>query len=518
MSSQILTALGLESNPFPAGACSVHYFHTSATKRILDEFLYALTSRKGFLVLIGEVGLGKTSLLLQLLGALGRENLATAWIFNTVLSKDEILQAVARDFGLDVPPGSNISATIDILHQFFLENHRAGKNCAIIIDEAHNLDLSTLEVLRMLSNLELEGNKLVQILLVGQPELKARLWQPELRQLRSRINIFEELPHLSREETGGYVNFKFKSAGSQHELEGKALDMVYTASLGNLRMINLIMEKALYAMVALNERGITLAVVREALKDITPCQVEIAERMQRHRFRCAMWRTAAALVAVVIVSVAALFAFSRTPPLDLLRPAQRAAPATAKPAAAALPPHAATPPAPAPTDKSTAATDSSPAPTAELAATLDAFLPPLGLEALRGPLVEAAHTGRFGGVTAALPAGWMCAGLETLPPGRGAAYQAMDWNSVTGTGPAYVAFWRPKLVLDDYYPDYKGPEIRTLQGYLKRFGLYRRSIDGSVGSGTWRAVHAFQVQHGLQATGAPDAATQLWLEALAAEK
>jgi general secretion pathway protein A len=194
MDADIYAALGMKANPFPPGACKDPYYFTESAKRILDELHYGVAARKGFLLVIGEVGLGKTSLLLQFLPLLEKGELEVSWVFNTVLDKVELLGAVAKDFGLRIPRAANLTEIIDHLHQFFLKQAQNNKNCAIVIDEAHHLDNDTLELLRMLSNLELEGDKLVQILLVGQPELMTRLWSQELRQLRSRINIFIELP------------------------------------------------------------------------------------------------------------------------------------------------------------------------------------------------------------------------------------------------------------------------------------------------------------------------------------
>ena len=167
MSSEIYAALGMQANPFPPGACKDFYFQTEATKRILDELFYGITARKGFLVLVGEVGLGKTSLLLQLLPRLEQAGIRSAWVFNTILNKTELLAAIAKDYGLAVPPAPHLAELLDTLHTFFLKVHKDGSNCAIVIDEAHLLDFQAMEVLRMLSHLDLGGEKQVQILLAG---------------------------------------------------------------------------------------------------------------------------------------------------------------------------------------------------------------------------------------------------------------------------------------------------------------------------------------------------------------
>ena len=186
----IFAALDLEFNPFPIATSTEGYFHTRDTDLVLKELLYGIESRKGFLLLTGEVGVGKTSLILQLLAELAKLNVQFAWVFNTMLGKEELFIALARDFGLEVADGESISSTMDKLHKFFLAHNSRGVNCAIVIDEAHNLGPDSLEALRMLSNLEEGGVKLVQILLSGQPELLIRLQRPDMRQFLSRINIF----------------------------------------------------------------------------------------------------------------------------------------------------------------------------------------------------------------------------------------------------------------------------------------------------------------------------------------
>ncbi len=300
MSADIYAALGMKANPFPPGACKEPYYFTESAKRILDELHYGVAARKGFLLVIGEVGLGKTSLLLQFLPLLEKGELEVSWVFNTVLDKVELLGAVAKDFGLRIPRAANLTEIIDHLHQFFLKQAQNNKNCAIVIDEAHHLDNDTLELLRMLSNLELEGDKLVQILLVGQPELMTRLWSQELRQLRSRINIFIELPPLSKDETGNYVNFKLSTAGSQLRLDGKALGLVWTASKGNFRMINLIMEKTLHAVIAYNADRISPLLVNEALKEIAPVHIDVARELNRARMKNALFNVLTVVGAVLI--------------------------------------------------------------------------------------------------------------------------------------------------------------------------------------------------------------------------
>ncbi len=301
MSHDVFDALGLKHNPFSMAADTQGYFHTDVTKQILDELAFGILSRKGFLLLSGEVGVGKTSLLYQLLRRLEGEQLVTSWIFNTMLNKEELLHAIARDFGLEAPKTANVAQLVDILQGFLVEQNAAERNCAIIVDEAHNLSLPAMEALRMLSNLETAGRKLVQILLVGQPELKERMDEPKLRQLRSRITIYRELRPFTMEETGRYVNFKLAAASSQFRISKAPLRLLHQATLGNTRMINLIMERSLYAAVAFGEQDLTVRVIRAAVDEIASCQIEVAQRMQAKKKR--LTRSVMAALAAVLLAV-----------------------------------------------------------------------------------------------------------------------------------------------------------------------------------------------------------------------
>lgn len=252
-------------------------------------------------MLVGEVGVGKTSLLYQFLHSLEGEKLATAWVFNTLLDRKELLLAIARDFGLKVDDRINLARLIEALHNFLLDRYANGFNCAIIVDEAHNLSPETLEALRMLSNLEQEGEKLVQILLVGQPELKEKLDQPNLRQLRSRVGIFLTMDSLNKEETARYVQYKLASVGAEIPVAANAAARLWKATGGNSRMVNLVMERALYGLVAYGASEVDRKIMDEALTEIASYQIEVAARLgMSKRTRQCVWFGAAATILVLL--------------------------------------------------------------------------------------------------------------------------------------------------------------------------------------------------------------------------
>ncbi|XPV77386.1 MAG: AAA family ATPase [Desulfovibrio sp.] len=306
MTQEILSILGLSENPFSVAIDEAHYYQTEATKQIMTELLYGIETRKGIFVLVGEVGVGKSSLLLQLLMIMQKQGIHSSFIFNTILSREEFLQSICQDFGITLPPNVNFATCLDTLHHFFLEQNAAGKICTIIVDEAHNLDLKTIESLRMLSNLEAGGEKLVQIVLAGQPELKTSLEQPRLRQLRSRISIYEELPPLTKREVNEYIAYKLANTGSQLRPSWGALNWLWKVTLGNVRLINQVMERSLYVLVALNSNKLSAGVVRQAIMDIAPCHIEVAERHDRQRTFHFAWSAVGAFALSLVVAFALL--------------------------------------------------------------------------------------------------------------------------------------------------------------------------------------------------------------------
>lgn len=546
MTKDIFESLGLDKNPFSMAADTEGYFHTDATKQILDELAFGILSRKGFLLLSGEVGVGKTSLLYQLLKRLEDENLVTSWIFNTMLNKEELLLAIARDFSLDPPKTANVAQLIEILQTYLVDQNTQNMNCAIIVDEAHNLSLPALEALRMLSNLEAGGRKLVQILLVGQPELKARLDEPKLRQLRSRITIYRELAPFTPEETERYVNFKLSSASSQFRLAKGPAKAVYRATLGNTRMINLIMERALYAAVAYGDRDLSMRAVKAAVAEIATCQVEVADRLCAERRRAQFWAGAAAAAVLLALALAPLVPTAQgrqslaALAVDQFMPAAKAPAAAPQASAEAKPEDAATvvaavdktvaeAPAKAPEPASSTAKESGNALTQTVkneTNTEDAekegqprgypkayrdFLEGVGLASMLDVFGTAVEGKSLDAFRRALPSQVQLLEFERLPSEGKAGYASFPWKQHVGGGPAWIVAWRPPLAIKDFYYGYRSPDILELQRMLKKLGYYWGADDGMVGPVTWRAINEFQKDMKLRRTMWPDPETVFWL-------
>ena len=532
MIQDILSFLGLSHNPFPVALDPDSYYQTEASKVFLEELVHGIESRKGFLVLIGDVGVGKTSLSLQLLRLLEDKDIATAWVFNTVFSRDELFVSILKDWGLELGRDVSGPELLDAIHEFLLARNKAGENCVIIIDEAHNLDPACLEGLRMLSNLEFNGQKLVQILLIGQDELKLALDDHRMRQLKSRIAIYLELPSLTREEVQGYVNFKLAKADSQLRLDKGALSILWRASGGNLRRVNIIMERVLYACITLRSNRITTKAMKMAVSDVAVHQKDVARGLGHRKLG---WALTACLFLGLCGGAAAAWlhakgrfdnvpaeaAVSRPEAMEPIR-AATPVPEAAMETTPATTPEAGPTPVAAPkatpenASKAMAApTQTPPAPTtAESQPGPNPFTAPLdalGLGALADQAARAAGSGSIRDLSAALPGGYTAFGIEA-DPGPGESWAVLPWRETAGTGPEYAVVWRTDRDFSSVYPGSKGSNIKSLQRILARAGLYDGPLDGIYGKKAWYGLAEFQKKRGLPATGLPDAATMFELE------
>ncbi len=262
-----LATLGLVRNPFPYTPDAGCYFSTPHLDEQLVELEHCVLSRKGFSLLTAEVGMGKSTLVRRLMTDLAAKNVVSALVFNTFLQGPELLAAVLQDFGLEGTGA--LSSDISALNTFLLANHREGKTCLLIIDDAQNLSANSLELIRLLCNLETDQEKLLQILLAGQPELEEMLSQHSLRQLRSRLVKHSRLYGLTSTEIADYVRFRFESSGSDGSLvlQTDACQLLWRETQGVPRQIHLIMDRCLYGLAARNGNVIDANLMKEAIVD-----------------------------------------------------------------------------------------------------------------------------------------------------------------------------------------------------------------------------------------------------------
>ena len=247
------------------------FLYLSASHREgLAQLLYGINARRGFIVLTGEVGTGKTTLLQALLRQLA-DGTQTALIFSTITSPTDLFRYVCEEFKL-VEPMQGLKDAHDyiyLLNEFLLQKYRDGENAALIIDEAQNLSAEVLESIRLLSNFETTKDKLLQILLVGQPELTDRLNTPQLRQLKQRVTLRHHLRPLSLSECHEYIGNRLKIAGGEPNIFlSDTVAEVHSFSSGIPRLINVICDNAMISAYAFDRKEIEPALVREVAEDL----------------------------------------------------------------------------------------------------------------------------------------------------------------------------------------------------------------------------------------------------------
>ena len=268
------THFGLSQAPFNITPDPTFLYLTVSHREGLAQLSYGIRARKGFVVLTGEVGTGKTTLIHALLNDLNG-SVHTALIFSAIVSPADLLRTVCEEFGLIEPkrPLQEMHDYLVSLNEFLLGSYRKGKNCALIIDESQNLSAEVLETIRLLSNFETSKEKLLQILLVGQPELAVRLNSPELRQFKQRVMLRHHLRALSLQECWEYVMHRLKVAGGDRSiLAPSALETIYSYSGGIPRFINVLCDNALLMGYAIGRKEIDAEIIREVAEDlnITP--------------------------------------------------------------------------------------------------------------------------------------------------------------------------------------------------------------------------------------------------------
>jgi general secretion pathway protein A len=277
------TFYGFRASPFRVGPDPQFLFLSRRHREALAGLMYAVSDAKGFAMLTGEVGTGKTTLVHAVLSQLG-DRIKSAVILNPNLSRRELYQHLLAEFGL--PAGRTIVDYSRILQQFLLEQFRAGVRVVVVIDEAHGLSPNLLEEVRLLSNFETAQAKLVQVLLVGQPELLKRLQQPDLRQLRQRLAFRLQLLPLAFRETVAYVRLRLATAGGVPDLfTPRAFAVLHRFSGGIPRLINILCDNALVSGFARDEVQIGGRLIHNAARDLGLPAVTRVPLWERVRLR-----------------------------------------------------------------------------------------------------------------------------------------------------------------------------------------------------------------------------------------
>lgn len=271
---------GLKENPFSIAPDPRYLYMSERHRDALAHLLFGIEREGGVVVLTGEVGTGKTTLCRYFLQRLP-DNVEMAFILHPKLTARELLSAICSEFGIIVPLSTNTKVLVDAIHNFLLDKHAQGIHLALLIDEAQNLSADVLEELRLLTNLETDQKKLLQIILLGQPELRDLLANDNLRQLAQRVTARYHLGALQPIDVRGYLSYRLSVAGCSRELftEG-AIKRICKLSQGIPRLINLIADRSLLGAYSENEPQVTAATVKSAAKEVG----FLAFRRNRTRF------------------------------------------------------------------------------------------------------------------------------------------------------------------------------------------------------------------------------------------
>lgn len=268
---------GLKEAPFSVSPDPRFLFMTDYSQEAMASLTYGIQSRKGFILLTGEVGTGKTTLLNKMFDWLRCQRASTAFVFNSRLNTTQFLDFVMGDFG--IPCESEMKSQILMrLNHWLLERYAAGEYAVLVIDEAQNLSTQVLEEIRLLTNLETSTDKLLQIVLCGQPELEVKLRQPQLRQLHQRITLRCKTHPLTLGETHGYIAERLRIAGadSQPIFSPAAVNSIFKFARGIPRVINVICEHALISGFVDHERPVEESTILQVAADLELDQPERA--------------------------------------------------------------------------------------------------------------------------------------------------------------------------------------------------------------------------------------------------
>jgi len=264
---------GLHEKPFNVTPDPAFLFLSKKHQEALAHLTYGIKERKGFIAITGEIGAGKTTLCRTFLNRI-KKDVRTAYILNSNITSDmQLLRMIIDDFGIQ-PAGKNKAALLKAMNDFLIEQTMMGNNVVIIIDEAQNLRPRVIEQIRMLSNLETDKEKLLQIIFVGQPELNELLRSPKLVQLNQRITVRYHIAPLDKEEVLSYINHRLSIAGSNGAsiFTPQTVDEIYNFSGGIPRLINIICDRTLLLAFVLERKDVTSEMIRRSAQEVRGLQ------------------------------------------------------------------------------------------------------------------------------------------------------------------------------------------------------------------------------------------------------
>lgn len=262
---------GFSEKPFTITPNPHFVFLSNIHREAFARLLYGVDSHAGFIALTGEVGTGKTTMLRTLLNQLDPDKYTSALIFNPCMSGEQLLSCICREFGIDAGE-QNRAGYLESLNRFLIERNSAGRTVVLVIDEAQNLEPEVLEQVRMISNLETERDKLIQIILAGQPELDDVLRRHDLRQLNQRITVRCRLSPMELDDTAHYINHRLRISGSRIPdiFSPAAVKRIYRFSQGTPRLINVACEQALVMAWTRETLSVSPSIAAEVIAELQP--------------------------------------------------------------------------------------------------------------------------------------------------------------------------------------------------------------------------------------------------------
>jgi general secretion pathway protein A len=493
--TRYLSFFDLKRNPFPVAPDDQNFYLSPHIDHILVNIVHGIVTRKGFIVLTGDIGLGKTTISRRIMQMLSEKEIKTSLVFHTTYRDAELIKEINRDFGLEAK-GRTLADQMNTLTKYLVAQNRIGNNCAVIIDDAQNLDHRSLELVRIISNLEANQQKLVQILLIGQPELAAKLNSHELRQLKSRIIINEAVRPLTAAELETYLTFKLNVSGNsgQISLNRATIKTIHRLTKGNFRQVNILMDRCLYVAFLHDTKTISKKVVNKAHLDIVGTKPS-------WRRRWPFLVPAGALVLAVLLGLQSYSAFSAFSSNPVKKPVS----------------HFSKPPQIASMPKDVDPESHPSAKVAKKRQPADAGVPTAVVDFLNAYKIadradafySALRTDRFHQITEDIikDTGYQLVRLSKVPEFIQKKYGILAYPSSESGQVSYYLLWRPSFGLKKFYYSYSDPTITNLQQKLATLHLYPHDPDGRVSGNLMSAVIKFQEQMKLPVTGYPDEAT-----------
>jgi general secretion pathway protein A len=528
----------LKQQPFSIAPDPRYLFMSERHREALAHLLYGIGSGGGFVLLTGEIGAGKTTVCRCFIEQIP-DNCRLAYIFNPKLTVEELLLTICDEFRIELPPASagalGVKSYVDAINGYLLDSHAQGNNSVLVIDEAQNLSPEVLEQLRLLTNLETSERKLLQIILIGQPELRTMLARPELEQLAQRVIARYHLGPLSESETGAYVTHRLTVAGAHpgNPIPASTAPLIHRLTHGVPRRINLLCDRALLGAYVENSREVTPRILRRAAREVFAGD---APARGGHNAAPLRWPlVAGGVLAGAAISAAA---WQAVPRASAPAGVSTAAPAAAVVATAAAP-HA------QPTAQPKAAVDAGARPARPLLlATQDEALRELGalwgrqlptdqpcqgapklnlrcyqgrgglyeLRLLDRPAIVALHDGQKLGYAVLSNMDENSATLSV----NGQRQQVSLGALATRFDGEYTTLWKaPRAFRDEVHPGDTGPDVDWIAGRLAGLnGLAPPAALQPLDEPTRRLLRAFQSRQNLKADGVAGPRTYMRLNQL----